>query len=223
MLLLVLEDDFRPIQFGDMLSEVLAVNSSTLDELQAFVNGESWQMLRLAYVPHRPHDLIEFSNGRCSSECECRPSTSSPNVCAITLQAEGSVTPDSCQLTSMAAYAVHKSLRSQLVGFAHASYSNLTEQIRPADQATDSNSSKAGYFSTPIDSYFPATIRRIHYLTPGIILQGDKPEQLYPQSLFGSGCNHASVQTPLGAIFQPLSVLTSPASSTRAAKLYANM
>ena len=42
MLLLVLEDDFRPIQFGDMLSEVLAVNSSTLDELQAFVNGESY-------------------------------------------------------------------------------------------------------------------------------------------------------------------------------------
>ena len=196
--ILVLEDDYRPIQ--ETVS-ALAGNSSTIESLRAFVNDEEWHMLRVAYIPH---ELGET----CSDTCRCMPSAASPNVCQVSLPPLGTE-PAFCEAQSMAAYAVHKRVRPLLINFQRATFDNLTNHIEPIFDATHtgnkSNLSAVGYFAVPIDTYFPATLPKTHYITPGLIVQQEKPLQLVNMTRFGAQCNNASVGTPLGDTIYSLS------------------
>merc|ERR1711871_1079469 len=108
----------------------------------------------------------------------------------------------------MAAYAVHKRMRTMLMDFQHGTFSNLTRWVEPIFDATHvgnkSNQSALGHFAVPIDTYFPATLPRTHYITPGFVVQQEKPLQLVNMSRFGAMCNEASLGTPLGATLYPL-------------------
>lgn len=100
---------------------------------------------------------------------------------------------------SFVSYAVHKNLYPVLNAYAHASFDNLTmykgllaETLRDYKGPAD----KLGYVITPQDIYIPSTVEVIHYLTPGLMTQLDKPLQVpttYPPTPSGPACHH----TPL--------------------------
>merc|ERR1712023_182527 len=55
-----------------------------------------------------------------------------------------------------------------------------------------------GYTSTPQDLYFPATIGKIHYFTPGYMYQEAKPDQVVAMTSFGLECNDKAANTSMG-------------------------
>jgi len=189
---LILEDDYRPIN-KTVAAFAEPSGAPTLEGMRSFVSGADWQMLRVGYIPH------DLPAGGCSALCECVPSVASPNVCQVTLPAVGG---GFCATESMAAYAVHASALPELMAYTHATFRNysLHSELVWDAQHTGSNVSTAtGWFSTPVDTYLPATLRRMHYLTPGMVVQQAKPLQLVNMTHFGEECNRASQHTPMAS------------------------
>jgi hypothetical protein len=71
--LLILEDDYRPIN----ATAAALADSSALADISAFVGGDSWQMLRVGYIPHT------LPASACSAVCACTPSSEPTNMCQV--------------------------------------------------------------------------------------------------------------------------------------------
>jgi len=204
---LVLEDDYTPLNstVAHFVDKVTGKPSASLAGVKDFLKKDAWGMLRLGYNPigqavqDAPGGSI-FSFTECPAACKCAPSPYTANVCSVSLPSK--VDGKHCDVRSFVAYAVHKSLQPSLTAFAHASFDNFSMYLGMLSQAeTDYTGppNAMGYSSTPQDLYFPATVDPLHYFTPGLLYQQDKPMQVVPMSSFGELCNPASKKSGLGA------------------------
>jgi len=196
---LILEDDYRVL--NSTVAHFVGDGgkpSPTLEGVGKLVRSSSWGMMRLGYNP-----LLQTPSAanplECNGNCACVASDETPNVCAVTLPPNLQSKP--CDVRSFVGYAVQKSLRPQLLSFAHAAFDNYTNYLGSLEFArSDYRGSKdgLGYISVPQDIFLPQTIERLHYFTPGFVFQDDKSSQVVAMTSFGLTCNADALATPMG-------------------------